>query len=76
MEQRIKVTERNAEDVAEKLEIGSIIERQLTDGDICLFNRQPSLHRMSMMAHTIKVVPHKSFRFNLMTAKRTASISA
>jgi len=65
IEQRIKVTERNAEDVAEKLEIGSIIERQLTDGDICLFNRQPSLHRMSMMAHTIKVVPNKSFRFNL-----------
>lgn len=65
IEQRLKVTERNAEDIAEKLEVGSVIERQLTDGDICLFNRQPSLHRMSMMAHTIKVVPNKSFRFNL-----------
>jgi len=30
-----------------------------------LFNRQPSLHRMSMMAHRVKVVPHKTFRFNL-----------
>ena len=65
IEQRLKVTERNAEDVAEKLEAGSIIERQLMEGDICLFNRQPSLHRMSMMAHRIKVVPNKSFRFNL-----------
>jgi DNA-directed RNA polymerase subunit A' len=65
MKQRIKVTEKNAEDIAEKLEIGSIIERQLMDGDVALFNRQPSLHRMSMMAHRVKVVPHKTFRFNL-----------
>ena len=65
MKQRIKVTEKNAEEVAEKLEVGSTIERQLTDGDICLFNRQPSLHRMSMMAHRVRVVPHKTFRFNL-----------
>lgn len=65
MKQRIKVTEKNAEELAEKLEVGSTIERQLTDGDICLFNRQPSLHRMSMMAHRVKVVPHKTFRFNL-----------
>ncbi len=65
MKQRIKVTEKNAEDVAEKLELGAIIERQMMDGDIALFNRQPSLHRMSMMAHRIKVVPHKTFRFNL-----------
>jgi DNA-directed RNA polymerase subunit A' len=65
MRRRIKVTEKNAEDIAEKLQIGSIIERQLMEGDIALFNRQPSLHRMSMMAHRIKVVPHKTFRFNL-----------
>jgi DNA-directed RNA polymerase subunit A' len=65
IEQRIKITDRNADDVAEKLELGMIIERQLMDGDICLFNRQPSLHRMSMMAHRIKVVPYKTFRFNL-----------
>jgi len=65
MKQRIKVTEKNAEDVAEKLEIGTVIERQLMNGDLSLFNRQPSLHRMSMMAHRIKVLPHKTFRFNL-----------
>ena len=65
MKQRIKVTERNAEEVADKLELGTIIERQLMNGDLTLFNRQPSLHRMSMMAHRVKVVPHKTFRFNL-----------
>jgi DNA-directed RNA polymerase subunit A' len=65
IEQRIKVTEKNAEDVTEKLEVGYIIERQLMNGDIALFNRQPSLHRMSMMAHRVRVVPYRSFRFNL-----------
>jgi len=65
MKQRIKVTEKNSEEVAEKLEIGTVIERQLMNGDLALFNRQPSLHRMSMMAHRVKVVPHKTFRFNL-----------
>jgi DNA-directed RNA polymerase subunit A' len=65
MKQRIKVTERNAEEVADKIELGDTIERQLMNGDITLFNRQPSLHRMSMMAHRVKVVPYKTFRFNL-----------
>ena len=35
------------------------------DGDVVLFNRQPSLHRMSMMAHEVKVLPYKTFRLNL-----------
>jgi len=65
IKRRIKVSDRNAETVAEKLEVGSIIERQLMDGDLALFNRQPSLHRMSMMAHRVRVVPGKTFRFNL-----------
>ncbi len=62
---RIKITDRNAENAAEKIEPGFTIERQLKDGDIVLFNRQPSLHRMSMMAHEVKVVPGKTFRLNL-----------
>jgi DNA-directed RNA polymerase subunit A' len=62
---RIRVTDKNAEVVAEAVEIGYIAERQLVDGDIVLFNRQPSLHRMSMMAHEVRVMPHKTFRFNL-----------
>jgi DNA-directed RNA polymerase subunit A' len=62
---RIKITDKNAESVAEVLETGFIVERHLMDGDIVLFNRQPSLHRMSMMAHTIRVMDAKTFRFNL-----------
>jgi DNA-directed RNA polymerase subunit A' len=62
---RIKVTDKNAETVAETVDIGFIIERHLQDGDIVLFNRQPSLHRMSMMAHTVRVMPGKTFRLNL-----------
>ncbi len=62
---RIRVTEMNAETVAEKIEVGFTVERGLQDGDIVLFNRQPSLHRMSMMAHEVKIVPGKTFRLNL-----------
>jgi len=62
---RIKITDKNAESVAEVLEQGFIVERHLMDGDIVLFNRQPSLHRMSMMAHTVRVMDAKTFRFNL-----------
>ncbi len=57
--------EKNAEACAELVTPGSVVERQLIDGDIVLFNRQPSLHRMSMMAHFVRILPHKTFRFNL-----------
>ena len=52
---------------AEALKVGWHIERQLMDGDIALFNRQPSLHRISMMAHVVKVLPGKTFRLNPIT---------
>jgi DNA-directed RNA polymerase subunit A' len=61
---RIRVLDLNAEEIAERLEPGWIVERQLKDGDIVLFNRQPSLHRMSIMAHYVKVLPYKTFRLN------------
>ncbi len=61
---RIRVIETNREEIAEKLEPGWIVERQLMDGDIVLFNRQPSLHRMSIMAHYVRVLPYKTFRLN------------
>lgn len=51
--------------VAETLTVGYIVERHIRDGDIALFNRQPSLHRMSIMAHKVKVLPYKTFRLNL-----------
>ncbi|MDD2439394.1 MAG: DNA-directed RNA polymerase subunit A' [Methanosarcinaceae archaeon] len=61
---RIKVTEINKEDLAEKIENGWMVERQLNDGDTVLFNRQPSLHKMSIMAHSVRVLPNKTFRLN------------
>lgn len=61
---RIKVTEINKEELAEKLEPGWTVERQMQDADIVLFNRQPSLHKMSIMAHRVKVLPDKTFKLN------------
>ena len=49
---------------AESLQIGDIVERHLIDGDVVLFNRQPSLHKQSIMAHTVRVLEGRTFRFN------------
>ncbi len=62
---RIRLMENNLETVAEKLDIGWTVERHLLDGDVVLFNRQPSLHRMSIMAHRVRVMPYRTFRLNL-----------
>ncbi len=64
-ERKIRVYDETKETVIEKLEPGFVVERHLMDGDVVLFNRQPSLHRMSMMAHEVKVLPYKTFRLNL-----------
>ena len=47
------------------LHVGDVINRHLNDGDIVLFNRQPTLHRMSMMGHRVKVLPFNTFRLNV-----------
>mmetsp|Transcript_21791 Transcript_21791/g.51688 ORF Transcript_21791/g.51688 Transcript_21791/m.51688 type:complete len:1361 (+) Transcript_21791:193-4275(+) len=47
------------------LQVGYKVERHLQDGDVVLFNRQPSLHKMSIMAHRIKIMPFSTFRLNL-----------
>ena len=60
-----RVTAENKDYILENLEPGFIVERHLKDGDMVLFNRQPSLHRMSMMAHEVRVLPYKTFRLNL-----------
>jgi DNA-directed RNA polymerase III subunit RPC1 len=49
---------------AKELKNGDIVERHLRDGDIVLFNRQPSLHKLSIMAHYVKVREWRTFRFN------------
>lgn len=46
------------------LKIGDIVERHLRDGDIVIFNRQPSLHRISMMGFKVKISSGKTLRFN------------
>ncbi len=53
------------EKIAEAVEPGYIVERHLKNGDIAIFNRQPSLHRMSIMAHYVRVLPYKTFRLHL-----------
>lgn len=35
------------------LQFGDIVERHMIDGDIVLFNRQPSLHKLSIMSHFV-----------------------
>ena len=59
-----RITEETMESLLDELQEGYIVERHLMDGDVCIFNRQPSLHRMSIMCHKIKVLPGKSFRLN------------
>ncbi len=77
---RVKIGEENSEDLAEEMleseeieetdsegkpkGLGWEVERHLKNGDIVLFNRQPSLHRMSMMAHEVVVMPGRTFRLN------------
>jgi DNA-directed RNA polymerase II subunit RPB1 len=45
---------------------GDTVHRHMMDGDFVLFNRQPSLHRMSMMCHEVKVMRvGDTFRLNV-----------
>ncbi|ERE69382.1 polymerase (RNA) II (DNA directed) polypeptide A [Cricetulus griseus] len=43
----------------------SQVERHMCDGDIVIFNRQPTLHKMSMMGHRVRILPWSTFRLNL-----------
>ncbi|KAJ6643220.1 DNA-directed RNA polymerase III subunit RPC1, partial [Pseudolycoriella hygida] len=54
----------NRDKVAQDLKCGDIVERHMIDGDIVLFNRQPSLHKMSIMCHQAKIQQQRTFRFN------------
>ena len=50
--------------LASNLQLGDVVERHLHDDDIVLFNRQPSLHRLSIMSHKAKILNWRTFRFN------------
>ena len=53
-----------------RLDNGDTVHRHMMDGDAVLFNRQPSLHRMSMMCHIVKVMKKgDTFRMNVADTK-------
>ena len=50
----------------QSLEVGDVVERHLVNDDIVLFNRQPSLHAFSLMAHRVRIFAgQKTFRLNV-----------
>jgi DNA-directed RNA polymerase subunit A' len=63
---RKMVTEENKKELIETFEEGMSIRRNLQDGDLVIFNRQPTLHRISSMGHYVKIYPGKTFRINPM----------
>lgn len=61
---RLRVSSENKKDIIDNVTADWVAERQLRDNDIVLFNRQPSLHKISIMAHRVKVMPYRTFRLN------------
>uniref|UniRef100_W5LHZ8 DNA-directed RNA polymerase subunit n=1 Tax=Astyanax mexicanus TaxID=7994 RepID=W5LHZ8_ASTMX len=64
----------NREKMAQELKLGDVVERHMIDGDIVLFNRQPSLHKLSIMAHIVSSNPYiqnnpKATKANLVTPR-------
>jgi len=55
---------KDTNEIAEEIGVGFVVERHLRDGDVVLFNRQPSLHRPSIMGHVVRVLPYRTFRLN------------
>ena len=63
-EKRKKITPELKEEIISELVPGYKVERHLENGDIVLFNRHPSLHKGSLMAHYVKVLPGRTFRLH------------
>jgi len=59
-----KITEESREEMSKEITTGYQIERHMQNGDVVLFNRQPSLHRMSIMAHRVRVTPWRTLTLN------------
>jgi DNA-directed RNA polymerase II subunit RPB1 len=62
----INLKSANLNKLADELKYGDIVHRHLSDGDHILFNRQPSLHKMSMMCHKVIIMPYQTFRLNVL----------
>jgi DNA-directed RNA polymerase III subunit RPC1 len=54
----------NKQRIAAEVKVGDVVERHMMDGDVVLFNRQPSLHKLSIMALYANVRPGRTLRFN------------
>lgn len=50
--------------IAKQLKPGDVVERHMIDGDCVLFNRQPSLHKLSIMCHKAKIHDNRTLQFN------------
>ena len=61
---RKKIAPELKEEIISELSPGYKVERHLQDGDVVLFNRHPSLHRGSLMAHFVRVLPGRTFRLH------------
>jgi len=61
---RKKITPELKEEIISELAPGYKVERHLQNGDIVLFNRHPSLHKGSLMAHFVKILPGRTFRLH------------
>ncbi len=61
---RKRITEELREEIVGEIQPGYFVERHLQERDVVLFNRHPSLHRPSLMAHFVKVLPYRTFRLH------------
>lgn len=61
---RKRITEELREQIMEEVDVGYLVERHIKDGDIALFNRHPTLHRMGLMGHYVKVLAGRTFRIH------------
>jgi DNA-directed RNA polymerase subunit A' len=59
-----RITDELKDELCGELQPGYRVERHIRDGDIVLFNRHPSLHKQSLMAHYVRVLPHRTFRLH------------
>jgi len=62
----LKYAQNEIEKIVKELKAGDVVHRHLSNGDYILFNRQPSLHKMSMMCHKVIVMPYQTFRLNVL----------
>jgi DNA-directed RNA polymerase II subunit RPB1 len=61
-----QISLKNVDKETISLNVGDIVHRHMLQGDIVLFNRQPTLHRMSMMAHKVRIMYQgDTFRMNV-----------